>query len=289
MEHTGEGHYGVYLEQEHTGLNALRRRFKANMADAMIQCSISWSDGIVRAFKRYERDTSSPSDATSLIFGAYHSPISKTIVRSNIHKTSSSEFSLTVAKPNEWVTYTVPDDVVSYPMIVQGALYGELLDALLALGDPPCGGLLEPVAVHLEADLFTYRAMITLAETYELHLRIFPTPSHPHFDKHRVACEQGPKSSNGKYGKPQHNLKGNLEGLLEGTPSRTMRYHVLAYCPACAKHLLPEKRLQCSQCKIAFYCNAECQKKDWKILHKHECKKFSKLIAEADCEYCTKA
>ena len=37
-----------------------------------------------------------------------------------------------------------------------------------------------------------------------------------------------------------------------------------------------EKLNFCSICKTAVYCSKECQKKDWKPQHKHECSVFEK-------------
>lgn len=42
----------------------------------------------------------------------------------------------------------------------------------------------------------------------------------------------------------------------------------IKFCIFCGKHNLNMKT--CSSCKLAYYCNKECQIKDWKI-HKLEC------------------
>ena len=34
-----------------------------------------------------------------------------------------------------------------------------------------------------------------------------------------------------------------------------------------------EKFKQCSACKLVYYCSPKCQKKDWKMRHKMECKR----------------
>lgn len=52
--------------------------------------------------------------------------------------------------------------------------------------------------------------------------------------------------------------------------------NVRTLCSACEKELLLQP-LQCSRCKVAKYCNVECQRKHWKAEkngHKEECKPF---------------
>lgn len=42
-------------------------------------------------------------------------------------------------------------------------------------------------------------------------------------------------------------------------------------CWSCRATIPQGKSMRCSQCKIAYYCNVECQKKDW-LTHKEKCK-----------------
>jgi len=175
------------------------------------------------------------------------------------------------------------------PMVVQMAIFLELTVALLELGQSPADERHDPIAIHLEVDLFTYRTIIMMAEKSRLCFRFFPTPAHWQFGKHREQCERsGQATEEGDADRPGHTIEGAANDLLTERAANSKRYHVIAYCAACGKQLSPEKRSQCSQCKIAFYCNTDCQKKDWRNLHKKECKKFSKLVTEADCEYCKK-
>lgn len=44
----------------------------------------------------------------------------------------------------------------------------------------------------------------------------------------------------------------------------------------CQNCLLPKPSLKCSACKEIYYCSRECQKKDFKIFHKWECRAFKK-------------
>jgi len=176
------------------------------------------------------------------------------------------------------------------PMVFQMAIFMEVIRITSELMDrAPRFSQLEPIAIHLEVDLFTYRTMLMFAEKARLRFRFFPTLVHSKFDEHRAQCERaGQEIEEVDSNAPGHTIKVALKDLPAGRVFDSMRYHVIAYCAACGDKLAPEKRRQCSQCKIAFYCNAECQKKDWQNLHQKECKKFSKLIAEADCEYCKK-
>lgn len=290
MEHAGEGHFSEYLHQEHTGIDAFKRRLQKGQEDHAIAIGTLLCVGVMDAFKRHAHSTSSPSDSTSLVFGIYHSPISDSPIRSSFHKISPNKFSLTVTQVDDWEFPAALEQAPpSNSMVFQVAVFGELLAALAELEIARKRRSPGPVAVHLEADLFTYRAMITFAEAYGLCLRLFPTSTHAQLDKHRRACDQrGPDKQTAWRGTPRSTMSGSVGDLAVESSGRNARYYLVAYCPACDKHLLPKKRLQCSQCKIAFYCNVECQKKDWKNLHKTECKKFSKLIAEADCEYCKK-
>lgn len=43
------------------------------------------------------------------------------------------------------------------------------------------------------------------------------------------------------------------------------------FCWSCMKPGNKSALSHCSKCKVAFYCNSECQRKDWKPHHKHEC------------------
>ena len=46
---------------------------------------------------------------------------------------------------------------------------------------------------------------------------------------------------------------------------------------------------RCSLCRVARYCSAECQKKDWRVRHKAHCAgKRAKPAAEEFCEFCLK-
>lgn len=46
----------------------------------------------------------------------------------------------------------------------------------------------------------------------------------------------------------------------------------LLQCNWCKKCALGKRLLRCSRCQSAFYCDADCQKKDWKM-HKKACNK----------------
>lgn len=293
MEHAGEGHFSMYLERDQTGIGSLIGQTTGD--PNAVNTLASMCAQIASTFKRYEQSTSSPSDPSSLIFGIYHSPISSGYVKSTIRKSAENKFSLTTLGVDEWdmSMAIIHQKDPRNPMVVQMAIFMELTSAILPSDDPFAVRQHEPIAVHLEVDVFTYRALVMFAEKAGLRFRFFPTPMHHQFDKHREVCERKGESDRGQnkikqyvIGQPGQSVEGVVDELQAETASTSMRYHVIAFCAACGEKLHPEKRSQCSQCKMAFYCNAECQKKDWNNLHKKECRKFSKLIAEADCGYC---
>ena len=41
-------------------------------------------------------------------------------------------------------------------------------------------------------------------------------------------------------------------------------------CGFCGK--IPEKPMKCGKCLQVTYCDKECQTRDWKFIHKKECK-----------------
>ena len=49
---------------------------------------------------------------------------------------------------------------------------------------------------------------------------------------------------------------------------------IIQRCSYC--HSTTGKLLRCGGCKILFYCNTECQRKHWKLIHKANCKKYRK-------------
>lgn len=53
------------------------------------------------------------------------------------------------------------------------------------------------------------------------------------------------------------------------------------YCGNCCKQLT--KKLNCSRCKSAFYCNAECQKANW-AKHKKDCSEIVESDAQGTVE-----
>ena len=51
-------------------------------------------------------------------------------------------------------------------------------------------------------------------------------------------------------------------------------------CCVC-KAVLDAKRIKCAACKSRYYCNVECQKKDWSNGHKETCKQKQKEMSNA--------
>lgn len=54
-------------------------------------------------------------------------------------------------------------------------------------------------------------------------------------------------------------------------------------CNHCLAHNVPTKA--CTGCKAVVYCGAECQKANWGLIHKLECKVFKRVKASADQDW----
>jgi len=52
------------------------------------------------------------------------------------------------------------------------------------------------------------------------------------------------------------------------------------YCGR-GEETLPTKLQKCTRCRLAVYCNRECQRGDWK-LHKAKCKKLTEIVVDTD-------
>ncbi len=52
------------------------------------------------------------------------------------------------------------------------------------------------------------------------------------------------------------------------------------YCNRCCKRIISEKVKKCSECHYTYYCKKKCQRKDWKIGHKNECKIIKRCYKE---------
>ena len=58
----------------------------------------------------------------------------------------------------------------------------------------------------------------------------------------------------------------------ENLIQRNLRLKVCAYCTT------PGAQLKCAECKQRTYCNEKCQKKDWKTVHRNQCKKLQQVF-----------
>ena len=58
----------------------------------------------------------------------------------------------------------------------------------------------------------------------------------------------------------------------ENEVQRNIRLKVCAYCKK------PGARLKCKACFQRTYCDKKCQKKDWKTVHKKQCKKLQQVF-----------
>lgn len=284
MDYAGEGNHVAYLGVQHTGYTAFASSVGKDYLSRAPYLTRMCQEVSVH-FSRYEKRTSSPTDTSSWVIGMHNSPVSQQI-------------SLTVARQNEhgWpvVGYESMENwdipaTVDNPMALQFAFFAEMVSHMsfwLFLDPDAPGGKSETmkvqpaIAVHLEVDLFTFRSVLMFAEHYGLRVRFFPTPFHPALD--------GPRT-NAEFIRLDERRKGrdNVHGdtfAVKGAIA--LKYGVIAFCPSCAKHLEPDQAKRCEQCKIAYYCSEECQKKDWAKLHEAECAKFTKLIAESQCGFC---
>ncbi|KAL3694969.1 hypothetical protein R1sor_008620 [Riccia sorocarpa] len=69
------------------------------------------------------------------------------------------------------------------------------------------------------------------------------------------------------------------EGNDGGPPPKL--YSAFRQCVKCMKALPPSKAARCGGCKAVFYCGTVCQKKDWKIIHRDECRKYKEMMDRA--------
>lgn len=60
-----------------------------------------------------------------------------------------------------------------------------------------------------------------------------------------------------------------LDAIYSNDGNKKPTTNRCSYC-----HSTTGKLLRCSGCKILFYCNTECQRKHWKLIHKQNCKKY---------------
>ena len=58
----------------------------------------------------------------------------------------------------------------------------------------------------------------------------------------------------------------------ENVIQRNIRLKVCAYCKT------PGAQLKCEACLQRTYCNKKCQKKDWKAVHRGQCKKLQQVF-----------
>ena len=68
--------------------------------------------------------------------------------------------------------------------------------------------------------------------------------------------------------RPPTKLPPERETLIQ----RNLRLKVCAYCKT------PGAQLKCEACLQRTYCNKKCQKKDWKTVHRGQCKKLQQVF-----------
>ena len=131
--------------------------------------------------------------------------------------------------------------------------------------------------IHLGVDVVVYRLIIALAEFNGLiGFRIFPALSRLSQDHYRYDWEL----------KIREARAGLVPPLVDGgkhvwrSESRDVPLYLpLVYCAGCGKKLVGAERKKCAGCGVAYSCSGECQKKDWELFHKDECRTFKRFFA----------
>ncbi|KAL3677830.1 hypothetical protein R1sor_020786 [Riccia sorocarpa] len=72
----------------------------------------------------------------------------------------------------------------------------------------------------------------------------------------------------------------NLQEGNDGGPPPKL-YSASRQCVKCMKALPPTRAARCGGCKAVFYCGTLCQKKDWKNIHRDECRKYKEMMDRA--------
>ena len=66
-----------------------------------------------------------------------------------------------------------------------------------------------------------------------------------------------------------------VQGISNGTMLVNMRRfladHGQVVCENCEEIISVKTAMQCSGCKMVYYCGKKCQKEDWKVKHKNMC------------------
>ena len=136
--------------------------------------------------------------------------------------------------------------------------------------------------IHVAADVLILRCCLALVDYYGLkNFRIFPAPHLACLDGPRYSWELRCRRAKAGVGPLGRNGEAYLPGVEdEDAPP----YRPLAFCAGCGKRLVGAERKKCA-CRIAWYCRVACQKQDWELLHKRECKRFREFFAQQKVEF----
>lgn len=157
--------------------------------------------------------------------------------------------------------------------------------ALIGLKGPPYADRI----IWCEIDALLWRCCMVFADWFGFKgFYVLPTPHHPDLDAQRYTFDLNRRMAE----------LDMIPALLPGQCAYSSAdeddfrpFEQLNFCCGCAKKLRGADRKRCSSCGIASYCSKECQKADWQLFHKAECKHFSALPcgAKQGCAFCKRA
>ena len=125
--------------------------------------------------------------------------------------------------------------------------------------------------IHISVDVLMWRCCMALAESHGLRgFRIFPAPHVPSLDVDRYRWELQRRQ--------EQAAPDSAQKEVEGIAPTDCKLLPLAFCAGCGKRLVGKERKKCV-CGVAWYCSMGCQKQDWELLHKAECKRFRDFFA----------
>ena len=117
---------------------------------------------------------------------------------------------------------------------------------------------LDDVAKKLGGTILTEMVNFALKEEDGRARRLFAIDMHLMKDRHDGA-----------------GLALGVQGISDGTMlvnmKRFLADHGRVVCENCEEVIPVKTAMQCSGCKMVYYCGKKCQKKDWKVKHKNIC------------------
>jgi hypothetical protein len=102
----------------------------------------------------------------------------------------------------------------------------------------------------------------TCQEFYELDMHCVECRKAPSVPAHCLAIQY---VKNGNY--TRYRAMCSAKCRQRATKKASFVEQLIRQCLVCTK----ATSLQCSKCRVAYYCSPECQKIHWKVTHKNEC------------------